>query len=365
MMPNRTESGDNSGRGGKMKSKIVYNSSYILICLLFLNGLMAAQTPTAAPENSSEKNTAEIEANLIHPGDLIEVDVVGSVEYDWRGTLNPEGFLNGINFVEKPIYGLCRSEEAVAGDAAEGYGKILRSPKVVVRILDRSNRPLSVLYGAVKTPQRFQLKRFARLNELIIAAGGITDQASGEIQIFRAAGLNCLSKNTESTVQTASLKDNGKKSAAVQNSNPQYITIKISDLIAGKEEANPQILSGDIITVLEAQPIYMIGGVANPKQISVNSKITLSRAIASAGGIAKDGDEKKITIFRRVGTQRKIIEADLAKITAGEQTDIVLQAFDIVEVEQSGREKRKFPPLISADDKNDKNSLKLPLRIVD
>ncbi len=348
-----------------MKNKSNYHFSYILFLILLLHNLISAQTPTPTPEDLSETKPTEIEANLIHLGDLIDVDVIGSTEYDWRGTLNPEGFLNGINFVENPVYGLCRSEEDVAVDVAKGYSKLLRDPQVIVRILDRSNRPSSVLYGAVKTPQRFQIKRPVLLNELIIVSGGITDKASGEIQIFRASGSNCLSKAAETSDQTISLSENNERFVtASQGSNPQFINIKISDLLAGKKEANPLILSGDIVTVLEAQPIYIIGGVANPKQISTNSKITLSRAIASAGGVAKDGDEKKITIFRRGGTETKIIEADLEKIKAEQQEDIVLQAFDIVEVEQSGREKRKFPPLIRTDDAADKNPSKLPLRIV-
>lgn len=349
-----------------MTNKSNYHFSYILVLILFLHSLISAQTPTPTPEDLSEKKPTEIEANLLHLGDLIDVDVIGSVDYDWRGTLNPEGFLSGINFVENPIFGLCRSEEDVAADVAKGYGKILRDPKVVVRILDRSKRPLSVLYGAVKTPQRFQIKRPVQLNELIIVSGGITDKASGEIQIYRAPGVNCLSKVAENFVQTASSTENKEKFVTTsQDNDSPFINIKISDLLAGKKEANPQILSGDIVTVVEAQPIYIIGGVANPKQISTNSRITLSRAIASAGGIAKDGDEKKITIFRRGGTETKIIDADLEKIKAEQQEDFVLQAFDIVEVAQSGREKRKFPPLIGTDDANDKNPAKLPLRIVD
>lgn len=347
------------------KNKSKYHFSYILVLILFLHILISAQTPTPTSEDLSEKKPTEIEANLLHFGDLIDVDVIGSTEYDWRGTLNPEGFLNGINFVENPVFGLCRSEEDVAADVAKGYSKLLRDPKVVVRILDRSNRPLSVLYGAVKMPQRFQIKRPVQLNELIIVSGGITDKASGEIQIFRAPSLNCLPKVAGNSVQTTSSDSRERFVIASQDNDSQFINIRINDLLAGKKEANPQILSGDIVTVLEAQPIYIIGGVANPKQISTNSKITLSRAIASAGGIAKGGNEKKITVFRRGGTDTKIIEADLEKIKAEQQEDIVLQAFDIVEVEQSGREKRKFPPLIRTDDANEKNPSKLPLRIVD
>src|SRR5688572_12535390 len=91
----------------------------------------------------------------IHYGDLVEVDVVGSLDFDWRGGLTPEGFLDGLERAESPVYALCRSEGEVATAVAERYRRILRDPNVVVRILDRSNRALAYISGAVKTPQRF------------------------------------------------------------------------------------------------------------------------------------------------------------------------------------------------------------------
>ncbi len=348
-----------------MESK--YYISYIFLCIFCLQSLFFAQTPT--PENVSANSPAEIakiEAGLIHLGDLIEVDVIGSTEYDWRGTLNPEGFLNGIDFVDNPVYALCRSEETVAADVAKGYSKLLRNPQVAVRILDRSNRPQAILYGAIKTPQRFQIKRPISLGELIVVSGGFTDKVSGEIQIFRQQNLNCFQVGSEKNPPTAETEINAEKFVTASQANgSNYINIKISDLLTGKKESNPQILDGDIITVLEAQPIYLIGGVTNPKQISSRSQITLSRAIDSAGGLTKNADSKKITIFRREGNETKIIEADLDKIKAKQADDINLQAFDIIEVEQNGREKRKFPPILKVVGTTEKNAEKLPLRIID
>lgn len=350
-----------------MESSKPYQISYIFLCVFCLQSLVFAQTPT--PENISANSPieiAKIEASLIHLGDLIEVDVIGSTEYDWRGTLNPEGFLNGVDFIENPIYALCRSEETVAADVAKGYSKLLRNPQVAVRILDRSNRPQVILYGAIKTPQRFQIKRPISLNELIVAGGGFTDKVSGEIQIFRQQNLNCFQTITEKNAPIAETEKTTEKFVTASQANgSNYINIKISELLTGRKESNPQILDGDIITVLEAQPIYIIGGIANPKQISSRLQITLTRAIDSAGGLVKNANAKKITIFRREAGETKIIEADLDKIKANPADDITLQAFDIVEVTQNGRDKRKFPPILKVIDPTEKNTAKLPLRIID
>lgn len=330
---------------------------------------MPAQTATPTPAAVVEKilpDNSENEINLIHFGDVIEVDVIGSVEYDWRGTLNPEGFLSGIDFVENPIYALCRSEEEIALDVAKGYGKILRDPKVTVRILDRSNRPFVLFYGAVRTPHRFQVNRPVYLNELVILSGGLTEKTNGVIQILRPKNLSCKkTARKQLSAQVGSGESRARLVSANQDNGSEYIKIKISDLLTGRKEANPQILSGDIITALESEAIYVIGGVTNPKPIPSRGQIVLSRAIAVAGGLSKNADARKITIFRRESGETKIISADLEKIKSGASEDVVLQAFDIVEVEQTGREKKKFPPVIKVAEADEKKTGNLPLRIID
>lgn len=346
-----------------MESKKLYHFSYILLCLLTWQIVCFAQTPT--PENvSSETQTAE--ADLVHQGDLIDVDVIGNLEYDWRGTLNPEGFLDGINFTENPIYGLCQSESEIAEAIAKAYGKILREPKVIVKILDRSNRPLSIINGAVKIPQRFQIKRPVFLNELLILSGGLTETTSGEIQIFRPQNLNCQQRTGNKMTLTG---DNGENReryvAASQDNGSSFLNIRLSDLLAGKKESNPQILSGDIVTVQESDLIYIIGGVVNPKQIASRAQTTLTRAVSSAGGATKNADIKKITIYRREGIETKTIEADLEAINNGKAEDLILKSFDVVEVAQNGKTKGKLPPVVRAIENNEKNTVNFPLRIID
>ncbi len=361
-----------------MKERTPHHLSYVLLCLVVWHSALFAQT--APTENEMKLAAVQVdEADLIHPGDLIDVDVIGSLEYDWRGTLNAEGFLEqankndaqkqfkGIDFVENPVYGLCRSETSVAEEIAKVYSKNLRDPKVIVRILDRSNRPVALIGGAVKTPQKLQIKRLVFLNELIIVSGGLTENASGEVQIYRPPSLNCRRKiaETGAAEKTDGEKTEKTENSAGQSSESDFINIKLTDLLAGKKASNPQILSGDIITVQEAAPIYVMGGVANPKQISARTQITLSRAIDSAGGLIKNADAKSIVIYRRENGETKIIEADLDQIKAEKTPDVDLKAFDIVEVAQNGRGRSKFPPVIDAAEINAKNALNFPLRIIE
>ncbi len=354
-----------------MKSRKFYLFSLILLCVTFRQSFISAQTPTPPPAViATAQNTVEIrnaETDLIHQGDLIDVDVIGSVKYDWRGTINPEGFLEGVNYAENPIYALCRSEQQIAAAVAQAYGKIFRAPKIVVKILDRSNRPLAILYGAVKTPQRFQIRRRILLNELLVVAGGLTEKSSGEILIFRPESLSCQAVKEKPALTTA---DGGKNQekfvTASQNSGgSSYINIKINDLLGGVKDANPQILGGDIITVVEAEPIYVTGGVVSPKQIALRAQVTLSRAVASAGGLTKNAGAGKVTIFRREAGETKVIETDLERIKKGEAEDLILRAFDIVEVAETGREKTKTPPILKAAESSEKKISSMPLRVID
>jgi protein involved in polysaccharide export with SLBB domain len=321
----------------------------LTFCIHFLVPYgITAQGPQKEPQLLRTETQAE--TDLVHIGDLVDVDVVGSIDFDWRGTLTPEGFLDGIEKSEDPIFALCRSDDDIASDITKEYGKILRDPKVVVKIIDRSGRPAAILDGAVKSPHRFRIKRPVFLNELLIMSGGITDTASGEVRIYRPQNINCVAR------------DGPYK--AVPGPGPQTETILLSDLLRGKKEANPQILSGDIVSVLEAFPIYVIGGVNRPRQISSRTRTTLSAAVSSAGGLTRDAVESDITIFRRFAGDVRTIHADLKKIS-NKADDIELKPYDIIDVGQRGRERKKFPPVLNAGGSRMQNSEILPLKVVD
>jgi protein involved in polysaccharide export with SLBB domain len=348
---------------GLFKSgRAVVGLSFVVLCLL--GGMVPAFSQSDGPPVDPVAETPD-EINLIHFGDLIEVDIVGSVEYDWRGAISPEGFLLGPAALKQPVSAICRSESQVAADVAKSLS-FLRNPVVTVRILDRSNRPHSALFGAVRTPQRFQIRRAVRLNELIVRGGGFTEKASGEIQIVRPASLSCAGRNQAAQKDPAG--DGLQRERIVgsrQDNATQFFNIRISDLLSGKSSANPEILAGDVVTVVESLPIYVIGGVVTPRQIATRAETTVSRAIAGAGGLAKNSDPTVVTIYRRNGGNSKTITCDLTKIKSGLEEDVVLQAFDVVEVSQKGTAKRKFPPEVTIDDTAVVSSDKLPLSIVD
>lgn len=293
--------------------------------------------------NSVAQTLAPDRFDAVHAGDVIEVDVEGSLDHDWRGGLTPEGSLNGFNEFGEPIKARCRMPAEIAADAVKQLSSTLRDPKVNVLIVDRSNRMPAILDGAVRSPHRYQIKRPVRLRELIARSGGITDSSGGTISVFRPDGPSCPEQDGKEQIGR--------------------VEIKISDLVKGLESANTWISPGDLIVVEKSLPIYAIGGVRSPRPIPSKEQVTLTRLIAMAGGVAKDGDARRVVIYRRSKGTSSRIEADLKRIEDGTAKDPELQPLDIVEVMTKGRSSRKYPPEI-ADAPGDKHAT-LPLVVIE
>lgn len=281
---------------------------------------------------------------LIQIGDEIEVDMLGTLDYDWRGQVDDDGFLSDLPQLTEPIAALCRSVDETAADVRAAYNRFLRNPQIVVRVTDRSRRQSSLILGAIQIPQQFKIERAVRLTELIVLSGGITDKASGTIRILRPARLACVAP--------------GKARSEFED-----IKIKIADLLAGKPEANPLVHSGDVITIEESAIVYLIGDVAAPQRVRLRQGTTLSRALASAGGLSGKSQTVKITIFRRGAnnSENKTIITKLNKIAASQ--DVELQANDVVEISQNDRQQNRRPPLIVNETEQSKAAV-LPVRII-
>lgn len=322
-----------------------------LVSRCLLAGLLIAGV--AGYSSAQPDSGANAARERIHFGDLVDVDFVGSLEFDWRGGMNREGFLDGLERADKPVYALCRTEAEVAAAIEDRHRHFLRDPKVVVRIVDRSNRALAFITGAVRTPQRLQLRRAVSLQELIVLSGGVTDASNGEIVIFRPPNVSCSGSAAA-----------GNQPVSLSSAGPRRTSVKIADLLAGDPDANPTVVSGDVVNVVEAPPVFLIGDVVAPKRMNLTPDLTLSRAIASAGGAARSFSGQKARVYRR-GPDAKILEYDLRRIVESKEEDPTLQAYDVIEVEQRGSTPKKVLPIPDPPGADGGRMLKLPLRIVD
>jgi protein involved in polysaccharide export with SLBB domain len=221
---------------------------------------------------------------------------------------------------KKQIYVLCKTENQVADEIRDEYKSFLREPYVNARVAQQNSQPVAV-FGAVEKPSNFYLTRRMKLLELIAFAGGPkTGKAGTKVQIARVGGVSGCSQSDENKQED----DN----TILDNLFAYY---KLKDVYENRE--NPWMRPGDIVRVLESEEVYVIGNVKETtKPIIMREGLTVSQAIAAAGGLMPSTKKEKVIIRRIENGQPIEIAVDLAKIEKRQTEDIKLVAEDIVYV---------------------------------
>ncbi|MGI8849976.1 MAG: polysaccharide biosynthesis/export family protein, partial [Pyrinomonadaceae bacterium] len=183
---------------------------------------------------------------LVGPGDIITGKVLNEPRFDFVATIDEDGKFQ-VPFFDKSVFAKCRTEKELRADVTQLLAKYLKTPQVSVSITERKSRPPASIYGEVKNPQTFDLRRKATLIELLSFAGGVTEDAGGMVQVFRTQPLMCSEDGEEDPLAT-----NSKDLTDI----PSRI-YSLSNIRQGREEANPVIYPGDVIVVQKAAPIYI------------------------------------------------------------------------------------------------------------
>ena len=282
-------------------------------------------------------DTQGISNYLLGPGDLLDVRVLFQSDMNAMVEVDSDGNITSLPFLESPIPAKCRSEKEVQKDIVKAYSRLLKNPQVSVRISERKSRLPATVQGAVRQPMRVFMQRRVKLNEAIAAAQGFTERATGTIQILHTEPVMCPLPGEE---------------ADAENKVPLEI-IKVADLKAGKPQANPVLRPGDYVLVTEAEPVYITGSVVNPTMaVYLTDNLTVSRALAMVGGVRNEANSNDVRIYRqKPGTQtQEIIRVDYAAIKKNQKPDILLRAFDTVDVPEASifSRHRLGPTLFSA-----------------
>jgi polysaccharide biosynthesis/export protein len=298
------------------------------------------QTSTPRAPESPSLDIQGIKNYLLGPGDVLDVRVFGQPELTSTVQVDSDGNLSSLPFLEIPIRAKCRSEKEVQKDITAAYAKFINNPQVSVRISERNSRQPATVFGAVRQPARVEMKRKVRLNELMAVSGGFTERAAGTIQILHTEPLMCPEAGEEA------------EAAPIDGTRIPLQIVKISDLRAGKVDANPFIRPGDYVLVTEAEPVYVTGAVLSPGGIYLRDQLMLSRALAMVGGPRKEAKLSDVRIYRQVpgSANQEVIHVDVAAIKKNQKPDFLLQPYDVIEVTESGMfsASRIGPTLFSA-----------------
>ena len=314
--------------------KHVFLSSLLLVAAGVI--AVSAQPPTQnlVTPNAATAATPQLPVDMekakgyqIGPGDEITIKVVGEPDFDFASRVDEDGRVN-VPFDELPLDAKCKTERQLRSDMKLMLAKYLRNPQFNLRITDQNSRPPATVYGEVKAPQQVKLMRKATLVELLALSGGTTEEAAGMIQVFRTQTPICA-EGDKDAVWTADSHD------------PTDVPSRVYSLAAvreGREEANPVIYPGDVIVVQKAAPVYITGEVASSQGIYLKEGGTsLTEAIAKVGGVKAGAKTKDIKIYRlKAGSKdRDIVAVNLDEIKTGKQKDVMLQAYDIIEVDHA------------------------------
>jgi polysaccharide export outer membrane protein len=284
------------------------------------------QSPTESPSQQASLDVQGIKAYLLGPGDVLDVRVFGQPDLSSQVQIDSDGNISSLPFLETPIKAKCRTDKQVQKEIAIAYSKFINNPQVSVRISERNSRQPATVFGAVRQPTRVEMKRKVRLNELMAVSGGFTERASGTIQILHTEPLMCPEPGEEA------------EAAPIDGTNIPLRIIKISELRAGKVDANPVIRPGDYVLVTEAEPVYITGAVNAPGGIYLRDQLMLSRALAMVGGTRKEARLNDVRIYRQIpgSANQEVISVDVSAIKKNQKPDFVLQAYDVIEVSEAG-----------------------------
>jgi polysaccharide biosynthesis/export protein len=311
-----------------MKVRIVFLSTFF-VCLslaIVATAQEASQAPSQGVQQGSSIDNQGIRNYLLGPGDILDVRVFSQPDLNATPEVDSDGNISSLPFLETPIPAKCRTEKEVQKAIATAYAKYLKKPQISVRIIARNSRQPATVFGAVRQSMRLDMRRKVRLNEFMAASGGFTERAAGTIQILHTEPVMCPGPGEEADA------------LPIDGTKIPLKVINISDLRAGKLEANPVIRPGDYILVTEAEPIYITGSVISPQGIYMREKLTLGRALAMVGGARKEAKTTDVRVYRQKPglPEQETIHIDFAAIKKNQKPDFLLEAYDIIEVPEAG-----------------------------
>src|SRR5438874_12655742 len=233
--------------------------------------------------------TATAERYRIGPGDVLDIRVYNRPQLS-REAVRVEG--NGMirmPLIDGDIQAACKTDGELAKEISTRYARYYRNLPVDVFIKEYHAREVALI-GAVNEQGRYQMQRHIRLLELLTFAKGPSERAGQTINIVRAP-------RTDVCEQDSSSKQEG------------LISLRLNDTLRGDEAANPYVEAGDIVTIPEAEQVYVVGNVYAPKSLPLKESLTVSRAIAMAGGPLRDSKTDRVRVVRHssvAGAQSEI-----------------------------------------------------------
>src|SRR5678809_780743 len=196
----------------------------------------------------------------IGPGDVLDIRVYNRPQLS-REAVRVEG--NGMirmPLVENDIQAACMTEGELAKEISTRYARYYKNLQVDVFIKEYHSKQVAII-GAVNEQSRFELQRRVRLLELLTYARGPSAKAGQTINIVRSTAPSLCRQDSDDEIAA-------------------FSSYRLSVTMVGDPKSNPYIEAGDIVTLPDADQVYVVGNVYTPLTIPLKEPITLSRAVA-------------------------------------------------------------------------------------
>jgi polysaccharide export outer membrane protein len=334
----------------KRRIMVLRKLSFLLFfsLLIFLN-LSCASSPSKKEIVSPEAQIKEVEASRqmkamnerilmavlsskkdpsrdykIGPEDLLEISVFEDEKLNKTVRVSFQG---NINF---PLLGVLKVKGLTAGELEREIRDLLaekyfQDPNVSVFIKEYRNQRISII-GAVEKPGVYEVSGQKTVLDLLAISGGLKEDAGQLLFLIRPPNPEeGAPKKTEEKVST--------------EETVRTFVINLEELlIKGDLSLNLPLLHGDVINVPLSGRIYVGGQVKSPGGFSMKGKkITVSQAIALAGGLTDKaaGSEMKIFRYQETNAGKEVITVDAYAIQKAKREDLQLKENDIMFVPTS------------------------------
>jgi len=270
----------------------------------------------------------------VGPEDLLAIEIYG------QDKLNREVRVNGEGAIALPLVGVVKvaglTPHEIETRLMEMYdADYLVKPQITVAVKEFRHHQVAVT-GAVGKPGSYEIIGPRSLLEVLSMAGGISNQPGSQ-----AGDVVNVIRNKDSHDQARAAQGRPVQPFAPKT---ETIVIDFRRLLSGRSpDLNVMVGNGDVIHVPFAGTAYVLGGVRKSGEIPVKENLTVSQAIAMAGGIDPLMGTNNITVIRFDENSQPInITRNLNKILARKEPDVPIKDNDVIMVNISGIKKTLY-----------------------
>jgi polysaccharide biosynthesis/export protein len=223
----------------------------------------------------------------VGPQDVLTITVWNQADLSGKFTVGSDGSLSYPLLGSLKVAGLQpRAIEALLRTRlSDGY---LKDPQVTVEVTQFLSHRIFVM-GEVKTAGPVALTGEMTVLEALTRAGGLTENAGGEMVLLRTA-RGAGQATAPLTAGAAGV--------------TEVARVSVKDLRSGSVSKNVELRDGDSIFVPRAELIYVLGQVNSPGAYALEPGMTVLKAISLAGGTTRLGSTRRLKITRIVNGKK-------------------------------------------------------------